>query len=78
MLYHQGFVNALQTHFNEIGVSSHTPHECRHTTASLLTRYNAKDAYIKKILGHSANDITKDIYTHANLKDLLDTINLIP
>lgn len=78
VLYHQSFRNALQKRFDELGINRHTPHECRHTTASLLTRYNAKDVYIKKILGHSAKDITKDVYTHANLKDLLDTINLIP
>ncbi|MCD8215122.1 MAG: tyrosine-type recombinase/integrase [Clostridiales bacterium] len=62
----------------EIGIASHTLHECRHTTASLLTRYGAKDVYIKKILGHSANDLTKDVYTHAELEDLKKAIELIP
>ncbi|MCQ2754719.1 MAG: tyrosine-type recombinase/integrase [bacterium] len=56
----------------------HSPHETRHTTASLLTKYNAKDIYIKKILGHSAQDLTKDVYTHIELEQLLETINLIP
>lgn len=56
----------------------HTFHECRHTTASLLNRYNAKDIYIKRILGHASQDLTKDVYTHIELKELIDAIELIP
>ncbi len=56
----------------------HTPHECRHTTASLLYRYGAKDLPIKRILGHTTGDLTKDVYTHLTLADLKQTLSLIP
>ena len=57
---------------------SHSFHECRHTTASLLNRYGAKELSIKRILGHSAGDLTKDVYTHVTLQELTAAINLIP
>lgn len=56
----------------------HGFHECRHTTASLLNRYGAKELSIKKILGHSSQDLTKDVYTHVTLEELTEAINLIP
>ncbi len=62
---------------NNLGIS-HTLHECRHTTASLLNRYGANDTNVKKLLGHSAGDLTKDIYTHVQLSELAETISLIP
>ncbi|MCC8015372.1 MAG: tyrosine-type recombinase/integrase [Eubacterium sp.] len=68
----------FESMLKELGIGEHTMHECRHTTASLLARYNGKDVYIKKILGHSAQDLTKDVYTHAELADLKNTIELIP
>ncbi len=76
VLYHT-FKNNCITTLNRLGIN-HTLHECRHTTASLLSRYGAKDTNIKKILGHSAMDLTKDIYTHVQLAELKQTISLIP
>lgn len=45
-------------------VINHTPHECRHTTATLPDKYGANLATIKKILGHSAKDLTSSVYIH--------------
>ncbi len=56
----------------------HGFHECRHTTASLLNRYGAKELSIKKILSHSSQDLTKDVYTHVTVDELITAINLIP
>lgn len=75
---YNSFSQGLQRHFNDIGISCHTAHECRHTTASLLAKYGANDLYVKRILGHISNDITKDVYTHVDIKELTETINLIP
>lgn len=55
----------------------YTPHDCRHTLATLLDNANANDTCTKIILGHKINDITKGTYTHKTLQQLLDTINLI-
>lgn len=57
---------------------SHTPHECRHTTATLLDRYGANPVSIKKILGHSTNDITSSVYIHKSIDELIQAIDLIP
>lgn len=56
---------------------SHTPHECRHTGISLLDKSGANPLCIKRIVGHSARDITADVYTHKTLEELIETIDLI-
>ena len=56
---------------------NYTPHDCRHTLATILDDANANDTCIKIILGHKISDITKGTYTHKTLQQLLDTINLI-
>lgn len=62
----------------DIDVKNHHPHDCRATLASELQRANAKDLYIKRILGHSTGDITKDVYTTVDIKELRETIELLP
>ena len=56
---------------------NHLPHDGRHTFATLMDRANANKICIKKIMGHSINDITDGVYTHKEIKDLLDAVNLI-
>lgn len=55
----------------------HRPHDCRHTFASLMDRANANKLAIKRIIGHSAPDITDGVYTHKTLEDLKEAIALI-
>lgn len=55
----------------------HTPHDTRHTLATLLDRAGANKICIKNILGHSIQDLTDGTYTHKNLNDLLEAIDLI-
>ena len=56
----------------------HTPHETRHTCISLLTMANANATIIKKIVGHkSVMSLTEKVYTHIEISELIDTINLI-
>ena len=63
---------------SNLNIQPHTIHETRHTTASLMARYGADDICIKKILGHSNQDLTKDTYTHKNISDLISAIEVIP
>ena len=42
----------------------HLPHDCRHTFATLMDTAGANKLAIKKIMGHSSQDITDKIYTH--------------
>ncbi|WP_302530787.1 tyrosine-type recombinase/integrase [Megamonas funiformis] len=57
--------------------AKHTPHDCRHTCATLMdnveVNYNAK----RKILGHACSDVTNGVYTHKNIRQLRKAINKI-
>ena len=56
----------------------HTIHETRHTCISLLTMKNANPTIIKKIVGHkSIMSLTERVYTHIEIRELINTINLI-
>ncbi|MCL2859034.1 MAG: site-specific integrase [Oscillospiraceae bacterium] len=55
----------------------HCPHDCRHTGISLLNSANANPLCIKRIVGHSSQDITEDVYTHKSIDELIATIDLI-
>lgn len=55
----------------------HTPHECRHTCASLLDDAGANDTAVKRILGHASQGVTKSVYTHKSLHELKKAIDLI-
>lgn len=57
--------------------SSITPHATRHTFATLLKRNGADDFFIKKLIGHSLQDITSKVYTHAEVEDLRKAIQLL-
>lgn len=54
----------------------HTPHDTRHTFTTFADRCDVHKVALKRILGHSLNDIT-DHYTHKNLEELLKEINKI-
>lgn len=56
----------------------HTPHDTRHTCVSLLAKADVNQTIIKKIVGHSgAMTLTEKVYTHFEIKPLLDAINKI-
>ena len=54
-----------------------TPHATRHTFSTLLKRNSADDFYRKCLLGHSSGNVTDDVYTHAEIYDLKNTIELL-
>ena len=56
-----------------------TPHCCRHTCISMLAEAGINQTIIKKIAGHSgAMTLTeKVLYTHFDIKELVDAINKI-
>lgn len=56
----------------------HLPHDTRHTTISLLARAEVNQTIIKRIVGHSgAMNLTEKVYTHFDIQQLIDAINLI-
>ena len=60
----------------KLGLPYHTPHECRHTTATILCNAGADPVAIAVLMGHVNYDVTK-IYTHKNKDDLNRTISLM-
>lgn len=56
----------------------HTPHDCRHTFATMLDNAGANHISIKRLMGHSSgNDITDKIYTHKDIEQLRKAIEMI-
>lgn len=62
-----------------LGIQEHTTHECRHTTATLLSNAGANPISIAKIMGHTDyNGMTAKVYTHKNeieLEKAMSTLN---
>ena len=54
----------------------HKPHDGRHTLATELDNQHANDLCVKIILGHAVDDITKGVYTHKKVNQLIETSNL--
>lgn len=55
----------------------HTPHECRHTIASMLDSAGVNDTCIKMILGHARRGVTKAVYTHKTLRELRRAVDIL-
>lgn len=57
---------------------NHLPHETRHTCISRLVIAGVNQTIIKKIVGHkSIMNLTEKVYTHIEIKELLEAINRI-
>ena len=61
----------------EIGVSKHTPHDCRHTFNTMCDRYGVEERDKKLMLGHAFQDVTNKVYLHRNIEDLREQIEKI-
>lgn len=55
----------------------HRPHDCRHTFASLMDSAGANKLCIKRIMGHASKDITDKVYTHKDIEELKEAVDLI-
>lgn len=72
VLYHRE-----KKELRKLGLGSHSPYDCRHTFATLMSRAKADDHCIKLIMGHRIDDITKRVYTHKVIEDLIMEVNKI-
>lgn len=62
---------------DQMGIPNHRPHDTRHTCISLLTAAGVDDKIIKKIVGHKGQSVTETVYTHFEIQQLIDAIDLI-
>lgn len=58
----------------QLNIKNMTPHNTRHTFASLCERAELSPVKIEKLLGHTNYQMTKH-YTHTELKDLQSAVN---
>ena len=57
--------NFILPAFNEYANFNHTTHECRHTFATYSKASKLEPTLRDFIIGHSTQNITDEIYTHA-------------
>jgi integrase len=68
------FAPALQ----ELKIRPLTPYSCRHTFATMMNRVKAPSANIQKLIGHVVGSSTTDkVYTHPEIEDLRQTIEML-
>lgn len=76
-VWYQGYSSRRLPAINERLGSKHRPHDTRHTFATLGHRYKLDDLTLKKIMGHTPDNITQRVYTHITLEEMKTEINKI-
>lgn len=67
----------IKKELKSLGLGSHSPYDCRHTFATLMARAKADEHCTKLIMGHRINDLTKRVYTHKLIEELIIEVNKI-
>jgi len=70
--YYRKFI--WQPCMERLNIKNMTPHNCRHTFASLCERAELTPVKIEKLLGHSNYQMSKH-YTHTEIDDLQKAVN---
>lgn len=73
----QVFRKQMAAYLPSVGITSHTPHDCRHTFSQLCESFGVRENDRKRLLGHTFTDITNKIYGHRNLDELRSEIEKI-
>lgn len=76
----KGYSNYKRENFEKLMRTlnmEHTPHDTRHTFATLLNNANANPTNIIKLIGHTNFNTTEKVYTHKDIEELKKTINKI-
>lgn len=55
----------------------HTPHSTRYTCISLMTAAKIDERFIQKIVGHKGQNVTRQVYTHLEIQELIQEIDKI-
>ena len=58
-----------------VGIYQHTSHDCRYTFVSLMEELRVPLLTTQKIIGHSAKNLTQDLYTKIDLDNLLEAVD---
>jgi integrase len=68
----------LAISFKKFSNVHYVPKDCRHTCASLMHSSGVDDFRRKMILGHAQQGVTNQVYTHKEINELVEAINMIP
>ena len=75
------YSNYIYTHYTplmkKLGIETSGCHDCRHTVATLLRRHKVDPLTVKRILGHTSDDLTEKVYTHTSIEELRMAINTL-
>lgn len=71
------YMTAWRQVMKKIRGEKHTPHDCRHTFATLLDNEDVNEAAKKRLLGHAGKDVTERVYTHKALRQLRKVIEVL-
>lgn len=52
----------------------HTPYDGRHTFITKMKKAKADENLLKRIVGHSIQDITEKVYTHREIEELINEV----
>lgn len=74
---YRNYYDAYWTPLMNAAHMNHTPHDTRHTCISLLTEAAVDERLIQQIVGHKGANITRSVYTHVDIVNLLEAINKI-
>ena len=61
----------------DIGVRRLTPHECRHTCATMMANAGINTIYIQKFMGHTNYALTANVYTHIDPEEMKKQMNAL-
>lgn len=72
------YYKLFNTALSGCGITAkHTPHDCRHTFTSLLDSAGANEVCIDRLVGHTSKSLTKKTYTHKDIEELREAVELI-
>mgnify|MGYP003315548043 CR=1 FL=1 len=60
-----------------LNMTHHHPHETRHTFITKAKKANMNEYLLKRIVGHSIQDLTEYTYTHRDFDELREAMNMI-
>ncbi len=75
--YHNYFASYWIPLLAQIDMDSHRPHDTRHTCISLLTAAKVDERFIQRIVGHKGQNVTRQVYTHLEISELISEIDKI-
>ncbi len=71
--YHDVFAANIK----RLGMSAHSPHDCRKTFVTLCKKYKVDEYAIKRMVGHAIKDLTEETYTDRSREWLMAEVKKI-